>query len=68
MIREKVDFFFKHKIQVHIVLQNNQFYNGLILEHSDKHLVLFDRVVEKVFIFYSEIDKLENFKERGGMK
>ena len=56
---------FKNKINVHIVKTDEQFYNGLILEHSDKHLILFDRVVGKVFVFYSEIKKLDNFKEVG---
>ena len=65
MIREKVTFFFLNKINVHIVKTDEQFYNGLILEHSDKHLILFDRVVGKVFVFYSEIKKLDNFKEVG---
>ena len=68
MIREKVNFFFKNRIYVHIVKTDKQFYNGLILEHSDKHLILIDRVVGKVFVFYSEIEKLENYKEEGGWK
>jgi len=64
MIQEKVQFFFEKKITVHLEKHNGQFYNGLILECSDKHLVLLDRVVGEVFIFYSEITKLEPFKER----
>lgn len=63
MIHQKVEFFFKHKIKIHIMKEDGQFYNGLILEHFNKHLVLHDRVVGQVFIFYSEIKKIENFKE-----
>ena len=64
-IYEKVVFFFSKRITVHIQKNNGQFYNGLILEHSDKHLILHDRVVNDVIIFFSEITKLEPFKEKG---
>ncbi len=65
MIQKKVEFFFKNKIKVHLMKEDRQFYNGLILEHSDKHLIMNDRVVGEVFVFYSEINKIDNYKEIG---
>lgn len=63
-ILEKVEFYFKNKTLVHLEKENGQWFNGLILEHSDKHLILVDRVVKEVFIFFDEIIKLEPYKER----
>ncbi|MEX2017260.1 MAG: hypothetical protein WD876_02205 [Candidatus Pacearchaeota archaeon] len=63
-IKEKIDFYFKNKTLVHIEKDNGQWFNGIILECSDKHLILFDKIVRNVFIYFSEITKLEPFKER----
>lgn len=64
MIREKIEFFLTNKITVHLEQENGQFYNGLILECSDKHLIILDRYVGKAFVYYSNITKLEPYKER----
>lgn len=61
---EKVEFFGNNKITVHVKKFNSQFYNGLILEYSDKHLILLDKIVGKTFIFFKEIESIEPFKER----
>ena len=62
---EKVNFFLDKKISVHIEKVNGQWFNGLILECSNKHLILLDRVVGEVYITFIEIIKLEPYKERG---
>ncbi len=59
----KLLYYFENKIKIHFKDSDNIFYNGLILEHSDKHLIMNDRVVGDVFVFYSEIKKIDNYKE-----
>lgn len=63
-VGEKVKFYFNNKTVIHIQKDNGQWFNGLILEHSDKHLILFDKVVKQVFIHFSEIIKIEPYKEK----
>ena len=62
-MNERLNFYFKNKITVHIVNNNEQFYNGLIIEISDKHLILLDRVLGEVFIDYREIKIIEPYKK-----
>jgi hypothetical protein len=64
-VLEKVRFYFKNKTIVHIEKINGQWFNGIILEHSNKHLILYDKIVREVFIYFEEITKIEPFKEKG---
>ncbi len=64
-MKQKVEFYLINKIKVHIETDNDRFYNGLILECSENHLVIFDRVLNEVFISFSEITLFEKFKELG---
>ena len=64
MIQKKVEFYFKKKAMIHLEKKDGQWFNGLILEHSNKHLILFDKVVKEVFIGFQEIKKIEPYKER----
>jgi len=63
-IREKANFYYSKKTIVHIEKQGKDWFNGIILEVSDKHLILLDRVVKEVFITFDEIVKLEPYHER----
>lgn len=65
MIRKKAEFFLEKKINVHIQKRNGQFYNGLVLECSSEHLVMIDRKVGELIIFFSEITKFEPYKGEG---
>lgn len=60
---EKIEFYQDNKIKIHIETRDLQFYNGLIIEHSDKHLIILDRYVGQVFIYFQEITSFEKFKE-----
>jgi len=64
MIHKKAEFFFKKKITIHLKKHDGQFYNGLITEISENHLIINDRMVGETFIDFSEIIYLEPFKER----
>ena len=61
---EKAKFFFDRKIKIHITTYNGSWYNGLILELSNKHLILNDRIVGETFVLFSDIKTLEKFKEK----
>ena len=65
-MKSKVEFYLKEKIKVHIETKSNSFYNGLILECADEHLILIDRYLGRVYIYFFEITKFERFKEAKG--
>jgi len=58
----KLEFYYKQKISVHIDTNENKYYNGLIIEFSDKLIILLDRIIGEVPITISEIRNLEKFK------
>jgi hypothetical protein len=62
-INERIKFFFEHKTKVHLKKICGTFYNGLILEYSDKHLIFFDQINGDCFVLLSEIKLIEPFKE-----
>jgi len=64
-LKQKVDFYQKQKTIVHIETFNGRFYNGIILDSSDKHLVLNDRKIGELFLNFSEISLLEKNKWLG---
>jgi len=61
-LKAKVEFYFTHKISVHIETSTGRFYNGLITEFSNKSLVLFDRVIGDMFVLFSEIEIFDKDK------
>jgi len=64
--KKRAEFFFEHKTSIHIDTINKRWYNGLILEiHSDFILVL-DRVVGEVPVYFEEIVILDKNKEQEG--
>jgi len=66
MIREKIEFYFDKQIVIHLEKKDGQWFNGLIIEKADDHIILLDRVILKeVFIPVDEIIKIEPYKERG---
>lgn len=65
MTREKAEFYLSRKTNIHIKKENGQFYNGLIIECSDTHLIILDRVLGEIFVSFSEIKKVEPYKTEG---
>lgn len=63
-IRTKCEFFLDKKTMVHILKYDNQFYNGLVLESNDKFIIIHDRMVGEVIIYYSEIKVIEPYKHK----
>ena len=63
--KRRVELFFENKINVHIDTFDNRFYNGLILEIGSDFLLIFERVLGKTFVLFSEIKVIEPYKEKG---
>jgi len=61
---EALEFYFNKKITIHIDTYSDSFYNGLLIEFSDKMIILNDRMLGEVAITISDIKTLERFKEK----
>jgi len=59
-----IKFFFEKRITTHIDTKDNSFYNGLIIELHETFLVINDRIVGETPIAFSEIKKINRFKEK----
>lgn len=64
-LKEKAEFYLKHKTAVHIELNSKRFYNGLILEVHENFIILFDRILKETPLYFSEIKVMERFKGEG---
>jgi hypothetical protein len=64
-LTKMIDFYQQNKTQVHIEILSGKYYNGLILENSEKHIIILDRVIGEVFLLLSEIKIIEKFMGRG---
>ncbi|MBP92509.1 MAG: hypothetical protein CMC55_00140 [Flavobacteriaceae bacterium] len=66
VIREKVDFFMKSKVKVHIDLDDGTFLNGHILKKSRDNIYwLNERKLGNIFLFVKDIKNIREYKERG---
>lgn len=63
LILKKADFYHKDKQVVHIVLKNGKFYNGGIIYVGADFLMLNDRKLGELPVFYLEIHDITPFKE-----
>jgi len=62
-LSDKANFYLDKKISVHIETYNDRFYNGILLEVGNKHLILHDRKIGEIFINFGEIRIFEKDKE-----
>lgn len=61
---KKKAFLYREKGQViHVKLTKGIFYNGKIAEIKEEFFILRDRKIGDVFVFFSEVDKLEPYEE-----
>jgi len=67
-IRETALFYYEYKDAVHITLNSNKFYNGIILEVKLDFLILKDEVLGEVPVFFSEIMEIEPRLPKDGGK
>lgn len=63
-LKEKINYFKKNNSKIHIVLKNEQFYNGFIIEESADFFIMNDLKLGKTPIFYLEIKVIEPYKPK----
>jgi len=56
-------FLFEKKITTHVDTKDKDFYNGLIIELHETFIVINDRMLGLTPILFSEINKIERFRE-----
>jgi len=66
LIRKRTEFFFNKKTTVFVKRFDNQFYGGLIIEIHEEFIVLHDRLIGEVPIYFKEISAIEPFKNKEG--
>lgn len=66
-MKGKADFFKNKKVDVHISLKSGRFYNGKILDTEGDFIIMVDKKLGEVPIFFNEIkeDGIEPFTEVG---
>jgi len=63
MIKEKLDFFLEEKVQVHIMLKNKNFMNGVIISKRKDGVYIFkDRYLGEQFLFASDVYSVSKFE------
>lgn len=62
-LKVQVEYFYKNKIPVYICKNNGRFYRGLILEFSGDMIILDDRVLGAMPIYFLEIKIIEKEKD-----
>jgi hypothetical protein len=61
-IKEKIDFYFKNKIKVHIETKDNNFYNGTFFKKISNNIYLLqERILGYTHIFVSDIKSIEDY-------
>ena len=61
--KDVAEFLFKNAVTTHIDTRDKGFYNGLIIELHETFLVINDRMMGLTPIAFSEIVKLERYRE-----
>lgn len=59
---ERIKFFFEHKTSVYIKTRYKRFYRGLIAKLNKDFLILLDKEVGELPIFFNEIDVIEKMR------
>jgi len=67
-IGKKALFFKEKNIEVHVALENNQFYNGCILDVGPDFLILKDRKLGEVPVFFLQLISINPFINKEEVK
>ena len=59
ILREQLEFYKKHKIKIHVLKKNSQFYNGFVLEIASDFFIMDDDKLGGMPIHFIEINILE---------
>ena len=63
LLREKVNYFYKNNLPVHVIKKNKEWLNGEIIEVSADFFILKENKEGEVPVFYLEVFDIEKFKE-----
>ena len=68
MIRDELfsacEFYHKRATTVHIKIDSELFYNGIIIQLDEKMMILQERMLGETIIFLKDIKSIEPYKER----
>lgn len=62
--KTKAQFYSKKKTIIHLKLESDIFYNGIIMEVGNNFLIIHDRFLGDTFVNFSEIKKLEPYNSK----
>ena len=62
VISKKVNYYFKQKSEVHIVLDNNRFYNGLIKSIGTDFIIMEEYRLGEAIVLFAEIKDIEPYE------
>lgn len=65
-LKELVEYFYKNKIPVYIRKTNSRFFTGTILEFQGDLIILDDKILGAMPIYFIEIDIIEKRRENNG--
>ena len=63
VISKKVNYYFKQKSEVHIVLDNNRFYNGLIKSIGTDFIIMEEYRLGEAIVLFAEIKESEPYEK-----
>ena len=63
VISKKVNYYFKQKSEVHIVLDNNRFYNGLIKSIGTDFIIMEEYRLGEAIVLFAEIKDIEPYEK-----
>ena len=65
-LNEKLDFYMREKVKIHIDLLDGTFLNGFIIKNSKENVWwMQEDKLGQVFVFVKDISKLEQYREKG---
>jgi len=68
ILKQKIKYYFENKLPVHISLKSTRFLNGKILEFAGDMIIIEDKLLGAVPVYFEEIRYVEPFKEKGEEK
>jgi hypothetical protein len=65
ILKQKVENFYKLKVPIHVKFLDGHFKNGVITKVLNDFFIIDEFKDGSTFIFFSEISKIDAYKERG---
>jgi len=65
ILKQKIKYYFENKLPVHISLKSTRFLNGKILEFAGDMIIIEDKLLGAVPVYFEEIRYVEPLREKG---